>query len=85
MKASKDDINKIVESQIFIDGLIGIAHGSDRSDVAKDAAALLLDPFDSKRIEKLQFREKVELLNGICLSDLLEYIPSKRKAQAVVD
>ena len=53
---------------------MGIAHGSDRSDNSKDVAKLLLAQFDANRIEKLKFREKVELLNGICVSDLLDDI-----------
>ena len=69
----------------MIDGLMGIAHGSDRSDISKDVARLLLAQFDANRIEKLKFREKVELLNGICVSDLLDYKPTTEMARKVVE
>jgi len=69
----------------LIDGLMGIAHGSDRSDNAKEVARLLLAQFDTNRIEKLKFREKVELINGICVSDLLDYKRTTEKARKVVE
>ena len=69
----------------MIDGLMGIAHGSDRSDNAKEVARLLLGQFDTNRIEKLKFREKVELINGICVSDLLDYKRTTEKARKVVE
>jgi hypothetical protein len=64
---------------------MGIAHGSDRSDNAKEVARLLLAQFDTNRIEKLKFREKVELINGICVSDLLENKRTTEKARKVVE
>lgn len=33
--------------------------------------------FDKQRMDNLKFRQKIELLNGICVSDLLEYGPAK--------
>lgn len=68
----------------MIDGLMGIAHGSDRSDNSKDIAGLFLAQFDTSRIDKLKFSEKVELLNGICVSDLLNFKPTAEKARKVV-
>lgn len=51
---------------------MGIAHGGDRSEAAIQTAHNLMLPFDKERIEKLNFKEKVELINAICVADLLD-------------
>lgn len=81
---NRDKLAAIEESQILIDGLIGIALGSDRSTEAFRTAGAIAERFTTKRIAGLKFNEKVELLNGICVADLLEHPDTKHSALKVV-
>jgi nitroimidazol reductase NimA-like FMN-containing flavoprotein (pyridoxamine 5'-phosphate oxidase superfamily) len=68
----------------LIDGLMGIAHGGDRSEAAIKTAHSLIFPFDRERLEKLNFKEKVELINAICVADLLDEPKTKKIAKSIV-
>lgn len=67
------EIANIKESQVLIDGLVGIAHGPALNKDTTKVCGLLLKPFENtSRLEKLTFKEKVELINAICVADLHE-------------
>lgn len=84
IESQKKQLALVGESQILIDGLVGIAHGSDRSHEATFAAGAIANAFTKSRIERLKFSEKVELLNAVCTTDLLETADSKNIALRVV-
>ena len=70
----KKKIANIKESQVLIDGLVGIAHGPALNEKTKKVCELLLKPFENtSRLEKLTFKEKIELINAICVADLHEH------------
>jgi hypothetical protein len=68
---------------VLIDGLVGIALGTDRGESAMKTASILVNAFGQERIEALKFSEKIELLNSICVANMLEEPTTKQKATKV--
>lgn len=65
---------------MLIDGLVGIAYGPTLNEQTTKVCGLLLKPFENiKRLEKLSFKEKIELINAICVADLQEENELARK------
>lgn len=67
----------------MIDGLVGIATGPDRGDAANEMAQSLLRAFDQRRIDALSFKERVEVLNAVCVADLMDTQATKSEAMRV--
>ena len=63
-----------LRTEMLNNGLVGIAHGPALNEKTKKVCELLLKPFENtSRLEKLTFKEKIELINAICVADLHEH------------